>query len=179
MFSAASQGAKPGLITTGERYAAAGAQEVDYLLGPGDKVRIVVYNEPSLTGEFMVSSTGTLSLPLIGDVNAAGKSANDVAADVQKALANGYMRSPQVSGEVTLYRPFFILGEVKTPGQFPYASGLTVFNAIATAQGFTPRAQHNVVYIRAAGETEEQAYKLTPDLRVRPGDTLRIGERYF
>jgi polysaccharide export outer membrane protein len=174
--------AKPALVQPSadpERYSAPASQIPDYTLGVGDKIRITVFNEPTLSGEFAVGDNGSLSLPLIGDVKAVGKQSSDIAKEVQADLGNGYLRSPQVSAEVIGYRPFFIMGEVKTPGQFPYASSLTVFNAIATAQGFTPRASKKIVYIRRAGSSDEQAYRLTPDLRVLPGDTLRIGERYF
>lgn len=151
----------------------------DYQLGVGDRVRVIVYSEESLSGEFQVSAAGTLSLPLIGSVPATGKTPGDVAATIRTMLADGYLRDPKVSMEVITYRPFFILGEVKTPGQYPYANGLTVVNAIATAAGFTPRAEKKMVFIRRSGDAEEKPYKLTPDLRVYPGDTIRLGERFF
>lgn len=167
------------LVDSGERYSTASSGIEDYRLGAGDKVKMTVYNEPTLSGEFAVTSDGTLSLPLIGDLAVVGKQASEVAAQVQTLLSNGYLRDPKVSLEITTYRPFFILGEVKTPGQYPYASGMTALNAIAVAQGFTPRAERSVVYVRRAGSTTEEAYRLTPDLRVWPGDTIRLGERYF
>jgi len=80
---------------------------------------------------------------------------------------------------VITYRPFFILGEVAKPGQYPYAAGMTVLNAVATADGFTPRAKKTRVFIRRRGEEGELEYTLTPNLRVMPGDTIRVGERYF
>ncbi|MDX3909288.1 MAG: polysaccharide biosynthesis/export family protein [Sphingobium sp.] len=170
------------VVQNGERYMAqsdAASSVEDYKLGAGDKVRMTVFNEPTLSGEFSVSADGALSLPLLGDVQAVGKAPAEIASLVQKRLADGYIRDPKVSIEVTAYRPFFILGEVKAPGQYPYASGLTVLNAVATAQGFTPRASRKVVYIRRSGATAEETYRLTPDLIIRPGDTIRVGERYF
>jgi polysaccharide export outer membrane protein len=164
---------------SGERYVASTAALEDYKLGVGDKVRVTVFNEPTLSGEFSVGANGSLSLPLIGDVDVSGKGPNEIGTMVQTRLADGYLRDPKVSVEVTTYRPFFILGEVKAPGQYPYVSGLTVLNAIATAQGFTPRADRRTVFIRKSGSAEEAPYGLTPDLRVMPGDTLRLGERYF
>jgi polysaccharide export outer membrane protein len=161
------------------RYGSVSAGPEGYALGVGDHVRITVFNEPTLSGEFAVNANGKLSLPLIGDLDAGGKNAADVAAAVQGALADGYLKHPQVSAEVVAFRPFFILGEVKAPGQYPYVTSLTVYNAIATAQGFSPRAERKNVFIRPAGSSAEKSYKLTPDLRVLPGDTLRIGERYF
>lgn len=168
------------VVSTGERYAAVSDQEDDnYQLGAGDKIRVTVFNEETLSGEFSVGTEGAVSLPLIGDVAAKGKTPQQLATEVQSKLADGYLREPKVSIEVSSYRPFFILGEVKAPGQYPYASGMTVMNAIATAQGFTPRAAKKVVYIRRANTNTEVPMALTPTLRVLPGDTIRLGERYF
>jgi len=94
-------------------------------------------------------------------------------------LAEGYVLNPRVSMEIISFRPFYILGEVRTPGAYPFAPNLTVVNAIATAQGLTPRGDRKVVFIRRSGETQEKAYALTPDLKVLPGDTIRLGERLF
>lgn len=179
LFVAACSGGGHGpVVESGVRFV---QQETDdsYRLGPGDKVRLNVYNEGALSGEFAVSTSGTISFPLIGDVKATSRTVDEISADVQRRLADGYLRDPKVSMEITNYRPFFILGEVKSPGQYPFASGMTVLNAVATAQGFSPRADRKVAYIRKAGDTEESAYRLTPDLRVQPGDTIRVGERYF
>lgn len=167
------------VVDTGDRYSSMSGGVEDYRLGAGDKVKLTVFNEPTLSGDFSVSADGALSLPLLGNMTVVGKKSSDVAVDIQKQLANGYLRDPKVSLEIVGYRPFFILGEVKTPGQYPYASGLTALNAIAVAQGFTPRAERKVVYIRRAGSSTEEAYRLSPDLRVWPGDTIRLGEKYF
>jgi len=167
------------MSVSGPRYTEERAGPEDYKLGSGDKIRLTVYNETTLSGEFSVSSSGLLSFPLIGDVRADNRTTQDVATEVQTKLADGYLRDPKVNIEVINYRPFFILGEVKAPGQYPYASSMTVLNAIATAQGFSPRAERKVAYIRRSGAAAEEAFRLSPDLRVWPGDTIRIGERYF
>ncbi len=167
------------MISSGDRYAASQDQAEDYALGAGDKLRITVFNEPTLSGEFAVSPDGSMSVPLVGALPVAGKKVEQVAALIQTRLGDGYLRDPKVSAEVTTYRPFFILGEVKSPGQYPYASGMTLLNAVATAQGFTPRANRSVARIRQAGAATESTYQVTPELRVRPGDTIRIGERFF
>lgn len=151
----------------------------EYTLGTGDKVRILVFNEPTLSGEFTVNSSGALSLPLVGDMPAVGKTIGSLKTQIEIGLANGYLREPKVSIDVLSFRPFYILGEVSKPGEYPFSSGLTVMNAVATAEGYTYRADKRVVHIRREGTTEERAYRLTPDLRVQPGDTIRIGERYF
>jgi polysaccharide export outer membrane protein len=166
-------------VATGERYSLQNSQIEDYRLGVGDKVRLTVFNEPTLSGEFSISASGLLSLPLVGDLDAVGKGPVEIANLVQNRLGAGYLRDPKVNVEVITYRPFFILGEVKAPGQYPYASGLTVLNAIATAQGFTPRSKRTRVFIRRSGSALEEEFLLTPELRVWPGDTIRLGERYF
>lgn len=156
-----------------------GAAVADYRFGIADKVRLTVYNEPTLSGEFTVGSNGMLSLPLVGDLAVRGKSTSEVIKMVTTMLADGYLRDPRVSIDVLTYRPFFILGEVTKPGEYPYSNGLTVMNAVATASGFSYRASKKKVFIKRAGETVEKRYDLVPDLEVQPGDTIRIAERYF
>ncbi|RYD68063.1 MAG: polysaccharide export protein [Sphingomonadales bacterium] len=153
--------------------------EQEYVLGVGDKVRVIVFNEEALSGEFQVSAAGSIALPLIGEVSAVGRTTLMLSAEMQKLYAEGYLRDPKVSVEVVTYRPYFILGEVKTPGQYPFSNGLTIMNAIAAATGFTPRADKKIVFIRRSGEATEKPYALTPDLRVYPGDTIRLAERFF
>lgn len=167
------------ILSSGERYEVQTTEVADYRLGSGDQIKLTVFNEPTLSGEFAVAANGALSIPLVGDIVALDKTPVEIGKAVQSKLAEGYLREPRVSVEVIKFRPFFILGEVKAPGQYPYSSGLTALNAVATAEGFTPRAERKVAYIRRAGSTTEQAYRLTPDLQVWPGDTIRVGERYF
>nr|WP_295109937.1 polysaccharide biosynthesis/export family protein [uncultured Caulobacter sp.] len=157
----------------------ASAQAADYLLGPADKVRVTVYGEPSLSGEFFISGSGVMSLPLIGEIKAGGMTLGQFQGAVQKALSDGYLKDPRVSAEVLTFRPFYILGEVEKPGTYPYTAGLTVLNAVATAGGFTYRADKKNVWIKHNGETTEQKSELTPSIVVAPGDTIRLGERFF
>lgn len=152
---------------------------VDYKLGVADKVRIIVFNEDTLSGEFTVSDNGTLSLPLIGDVKAIGRTPREVISDIEAKLADGYLRQPRVSLDVLTYRPFYILGEVSKPGEYPYSSGLTALNAVARAEGFTYRANKKKIFIKRFNETTEREYKLDSGVVIYPGDTVRIGERYF
>lgn len=151
----------------------------DYKLGAGDKVRILVYNEPNLTGEYVVNDGGVIAFPLIGDVNALDRTTTAVRQDIEQKLADGYLRAPQVSIDVLTYRPFYILGEVNKPGDYPYSAGLTVLRAVATANGFTYRADQKHVYLKHAGETQETKYTVKTDLPIQPGDTVRVGERFF
>lgn len=155
------------------------AQSMDYLLGPADKVRVTVYGEPTLSGEFFVTGSGLMSLPLIGEIKAGGLTVGQFQEAVQKALSDGYLKDPRVSAEVLTFRPFYILGEVEKPGTYPYTAGLTVLNAVATAGGFTYRADKKNVYIKHNGDKVEVKGELTPSVQVAPGDTIRIGERFF
>jgi polysaccharide export outer membrane protein len=155
------------------------ASEFEYRLGPGDKLRIIVYGEESLTGEFFVSGGGKISFPLIGDIDAVGKTIPDIQKAIETKLADGYLKQPRVSAEVLNYRPFYILGEVMKPGEYPYTNGLTVLNAVATAEGFTYRADTRKVYIKRATSLGEHEFPLTTATPVEPGDTIRIGERLF
>ena len=150
-----------------------------YKLGAADKLRITVFGHPDLSGEFEVDGTGSISLPLIGQMKAEGLSTAMLEESISTTLAKGYILDPRVSAEVINYRPFYILGEVGQPGQYPYTNGLTVQNAVAAAGGFTYRANKRVVYIKSMDSDREIAYDLTPGTVVKPGDTLRIGERIF
>jgi polysaccharide export outer membrane protein len=157
----------------------AGPQDAAYRLGPTDKVRVMVFGEEQLTGEFVVASNGTISYPLLGEVRAQGLTPRELQLALETRLAEGYLRTPRVAIEVLTYRPFYILGEVNKPGEYPYSAGLTVLKAVATAQGFTYRANKRKVFVRRAGETAEQKLGLTGSTTVQPGDTIRIAERYF
>jgi len=150
-----------------------------YVLGPGDKLRLNVFGEEPLSGEFVVSGSGLVSLPLVGEVTASGLTLDGFREAVVKALMQGFLLHPRVSVEVLTYRPFYILGEVARPGEYPYSSGLTVLNAIATAGGYTYRANTRRVFVRAANAAEESSYRLDATLMVNPGDTIRIAERFF
>ena len=152
---------------------------VDYKFGPGDRLRIDTFGETGLSGEFLVPADGKISFPLVGEVETAGKSAGEVRAAIEAGLRRGYLANPQVTVQVLSYRPFYILGEVMRPGSYPYTAGLTVANAVATAGGFTYRANTRIVYIKNEGEETEIRAVLGPATPVLPGATVRIGERYF
>ena len=151
----------------------------DYELGSGDKIRLSVFGEEELSGEFVVSGAGLLSIPLAGDIPAKGRTITDIQRAVEESLRARYILNPQVSAEVLTYRPFYVLGEVNKPGTYPYAAGLTVLNAVATAGGFTYRGDDRRVYIRRDGSLREETFVLSSSLEVAPGDTIRIAERLF
>ncbi|WP_084395819.1 polysaccharide biosynthesis/export family protein [Henriciella aquimarina] len=150
-----------------------------YRLGSSDRLKVTVYGEPELSGEFVVDGQGFLSLPLAGEIKVDGLTVREFQRLAEKRLGDGYLREPRVSAEVVNYRPYYILGEVNTPGEYPYSSGLTVLNAIATAEGFTYRANQKYVLIKGIDDEEEAKVELKPTTRVEPGDTIRVVERFF
>jgi polysaccharide export outer membrane protein len=151
-----------------------------YRLGSGDKFKLNVYNEPNLSGgEYMINGAGEASLPLIGAVNVGGMTMREAEAAITARYATGYLSKPKVNIDVTVFRPFYILGEVNTPGEYPSGDNMTVLNAVAKAGGFTYRAARREVYIRHAGEANETKVEVAPDTPILPGDTVRIVERFF
>lgn len=151
-----------------------------YTLDSGDRIRVIVYGEQSLNGEYSVGPAGDVAFPLIGNVPAKGKSVAELQQAIATKLAQGYVLDPRVTIDVLSFRPYYILGEVNKPGQYPYASELSVDQAVATAGGYTYRASKGKVFIRRAGEAEvEVKLGKGKPVWVRPGDTIRVGERYF
>lgn len=155
------------------------ANDVQYTLGAGDKLRITVYGEERLTGEYQVDGTGAIAFPLIGSVQAKGATAPALAERLTAALGKGYLDKPSIAIEVLNFRPYYILGEVNKPGEYPFVDGLTVFSAVAKSEGFTYRADDKRVYIRHKDGTSENLYRLDGMTPVMPGDTVRILERRF
>lgn len=151
----------------------------EYKLGGGDELRVTVFGEPELSGQYVLDGTGLVSLPLIGQISALNLTVREFQTAVETRYADGYLREPRVNAEVMNYRPFYILGEVNSPGEYPYADGLTVMNAIATAGGFTYRANENVILIKSADDANEYRVKLQPSTQLLPGDTIRVVERFF
>lgn len=152
----------------------------EYEIAPGDRLRVNVFGDTTLNGEYGVDQTGALPLPLVGSVPVAGHTTNGAAGAIASALkSGGFLRDPRVSVEVINFRPFYILGEVNRPGEYPYKAGMSLFAAVATAGGYTYRANSGKVYIRKGSEGVEREYELTSDIAILPGDVIRIPERYF
>jgi polysaccharide export outer membrane protein len=152
-----------------------------YRLGAGDKLRVTVYNEPSLSGEYAVSSAGEIAFPLIGMVPADGRTVSEVTQALTGRIGDGYMTDPRVSIEVLNYRPYYILGEVQKPGEYPYVAGMTIEQAVAVAGGFSYRANAKRVGLRRTSDPAEKSVELRANavVTVMPGDTIRVKERYF
>jgi polysaccharide export outer membrane protein len=154
--------------------------QADYRLGSGDRLRITVFGQPGMTGDYQIDGRGNFAFPLIGTIQANGQSPAQVAAVITKRLQPDYLKDPNVSIEVLNYRPFYIVGEVKTPGSYPYVSGMSVINAVALAGGYTYRARDDAFYItRARHDGHKQELQATPETTVQPGDVITVRERYF
>lgn len=150
-----------------------------YRLGTGDKVRVTVYNEPTLSGEFDVNDQGMVSLGLIGPVAIGGKTLSEAQELITQKYGKDYLVNPRVNVEVLNYRPFFILGEVKNPGSYPYVNGMTVVNAVALAGGYTPRANHDRIFVKRAADPKAGEQPAKEDSVILPGDIVRVAERFF
>ncbi len=150
-----------------------------YTLDSGDEVRVIVYGDEDLTGNFQVGDGGTISYPLVGQLFVRGLTTKQVTAKISSALANGYMRNPNVAVEIATYRPFFIQGEVAQSGQYPYIYGMSARAAIALAGGYTDTAERSfvIIYRRQGSEMIKGSVQL--DFPILPGDTIVIADRWL
>ncbi|NVN86485.1 MAG: polysaccharide export protein [Rhodopseudomonas sp.] len=151
----------------------------DYRLDAGDRLRIVVYGQEGLTNTYMIGAGGAITMPLIGGVPARGRTPAGLASEITGRLRNGFIRDPSVAVEIETYRPFFILGEVAAPGQYPYVPNMSVESAVAIAGGFSPRARRDRVTLthpEGGGAVRAVVPLGTP---LGPGDTVLVGERWF
>ncbi|GGN53019.1 polysaccharide export protein [Novosphingobium indicum] len=155
------------------------ASIVEYRLSRGDRLKLDVFREDTISGEYVISDQGTIGLPMVGDVQAAGKTLAQLRTELAATLRKEYVRDARINLDVVSYRPIYILGEVQKPGEYGYSDRMTVHALVAKAGGFTYRANEKVVYIRHVDDAEESAYKLTSGATVLPGDTVRIDQRYF
>ena len=151
----------------------------NYRLGTGEKLKITVYGEEDLSGEFLVDGSGQVQFPLVGQVRAGGLTIHQFVAELTAALGAKYLRDPKVSVQIENYRPFYIMGEVNKPGEYPYENGLNVLGAVALAGGYTYRADSSDVYIRRNGSTREESLPADGTTKIYPGDIVRISERLF
>jgi polysaccharide export outer membrane protein len=160
--------------------ASASSSDAKYILGSGDKLKITVFGETDLSGEYEIDGSGGVAFPLIGTVPAAGGTARKLESRIIGKLKDGFLKNPTINIEVLTYRPFFILGEVKRPGSYPYKNGLTVLNAVAMAGGYTYRAKSSRWVVTRSGSKKYQDREIEQgDFRVLPGDTIVVPERFF
>ncbi|MEJ1931929.1 polysaccharide biosynthesis/export family protein [Nostoc sp. NIES-2111] len=151
----------------------------DIRLAPGDKLRVTVFGEDKLTGDFDVDFNGDISLPLVGTVKVAGLSKKEAEALLTRRFRSEALNKPSVTVEIISFRPFYIFGEVGSPGRFPYTDRMTIVTALAVAGGPSFRASKSTVYIQRGGHGPFEEYPLTADIPVYPGDVIRVPERYF
>lgn len=151
-----------------------------YRLGPGDHLHITVFGDKDLTGDYVVDGNGMMAFPLIGQVRAGGLTGKGLQQAIVGRLSPNYIRNPSVSVEVLKYRPFYIVGEVKNPGSYPYVTGMTVINGVALAGGFTYRAREGSFdLMRTEPDGRKEKYDANPQTPVEPGDVITVRERYF
>jgi polysaccharide export outer membrane protein len=150
-----------------------------YTLASGDRLRIIVFGQDSLSNSYAVDGSGHVSMPLIGTVQAEGQTTVGLQHVIEAKLRDGFLREPRVSVEVEAYRPFFILGEVTTPGQYPYVSGMTIQTAVAIAGGYTPRAYKEEADLTRNVDGQTVTGHVPIVQPVHPGDTVVIRERFF
>lgn len=150
-----------------------------YKLGVGDELKITIFNQEDLTGEYVVDGSGDLSLPLVGTIHAKGFSLKELENNIIDFLKPDYLLNPRVSIQVLNYRPFYILGEVNRPDSYSYVNGMTYLNAIAIAGGFTYRAKQDRAYVISGVDTSQEERQVKLEKLVQPGDIIRIDERLF
>ena len=151
----------------------------EYRLGSGDVLKITVFNQEDLSGEYTINGAGQISLPLIGDVNAKDLTELQLEQGISDKLKPDYLLNPRVSVQVLNYRPFYILGEVKEPKSYPYVDGMTYLNAVAIAGGFTYRAKEDHVEVVRMNDPQQRKLNLNMDEKVLPGDVIYVKERFF
>jgi len=175
--SACGSGARP--VTEAERKALEAAAAAPPELQPGEKIHVLVYGEPSLSGDYQIDPSGFVSLPLAGTVKAAGLTQQQLEQELARKFSSGYLTDPKITVGVAEFRPFYIVGEVEKPGAYPYTGGLTVLSAIAIAGGTTYRANQSRVLIQHAGEGSMREYDMDEPIPILPGDIIQIPRRYL
>lgn len=155
------------------------AVQAEYTLGAGDKLEVTVFGHTDLSGTFDVDGAGQISLPLIGQIVVLGMTAGQAETVIRERLTPDYLKNPRVSLQVLNYRPFYIIGEVKQPGSYPYVNGLTVIQAVALAGGFTYRAKEKKIVVQRASDAARQKRQVRQTDAVLPGDIIEVPERYF
>lgn len=160
-------------------YAGASPYQPPYTLDAGDKLRVVVFGQDGISNTYTVDAGGNVSLPLVGSVAARGITAQQLSQRISARLKQGYVRDPHVTVEVETYRPFYILGEVTTPGQYPYVADMTVEKAVAIAGGFAPRAYKDKVELTRSAPGQQMKGDVPLSYPLRPGDTVLVKERWF
>jgi len=172
-------GCTAGSLSEAELQSLAAAATAAPKLQPGDKIRVNVFGEEKLSGDYEIDQSGQISLPLAGTVQAQGLTQTELEQALAKKFRSEYLRNPKVTVTIGTLRPFYMMGEVTKPGEYPYKSGLNILTALAIAGGPTYRASRNTVQIQRRGETSMRDYPISASVPVLPGDVIRVPERYF
>ena len=172
-------GCAGGSISEAEQQSLAAAASAPATLQPGDKIRVVVFGEDKLSGEYELDQAGQISLPLAGTIKAQGLTQAQLEQALAKKFRSEYLRNPKVTVTIATLAPYYMMGEVKSPGQFAYRSGLNVLTAMAIAGGPTYRASRSTVQIQRRGETTKRDYPISASVPILPGDVINVPERYF
>jgi protein involved in polysaccharide export with SLBB domain len=166
-------------LSEAEQKSLAQAATAPAKLQPGDKIKITVYGEDKLSGDFQLDQTGQISLPLAGTITAQGMTQSELEQALAKKFRSQYLKDPKVTVTIATLEPYYIMGEVTKPGQYPYQSGLNVLTALAIAGGPTYRANRNTVEIQRRGEATMHDYPISTTVPILPGDVIKVPERYF
>jgi polysaccharide export outer membrane protein len=153
--------------------------DIVYTLGSGDLLKITIFSQEDMSGEYQVNGNGDISLPLIGRIKVMGLTLPEVETHLKAKLSPDYLLNPRVSLQVMNFRPYYILGEVAEPKSYPYVDGMTYINAVAIAGGYTYRAKKGYVYVIRGNDSDRNELKLSTTQKVLPGDTIRVDERFF
>jgi protein involved in polysaccharide export with SLBB domain len=172
-------GCAGGSLSESEQQAMAQAATAAPKLQPGDKIRVVVFGEDKLSGDYQIDQSGQISLPLAGTIEAQNLTQTELEQALAKKFRSEYLKNPKVTVTITTLQPYYIVGEVAHPGEFPYRSGLNVLTALAIAGGPTYRASRSTVKIQRRGETKMQEYPISASVAILPGDVINVPERYF
>lgn len=149
-----------------------------YLIEPGNRVRVIVFNEPSLSGDFTVDTSGSLAMTLVGNIPASGIGPKVLGQRIEAVLKkDGYLQTPKVSVEVQSFRPFYVLGEVRQPGEFPYVNGMTVLSAVAKAGGYDYRAWEGEVLLVRMIDGQQKEFRAIERTPILPGDIIKVPQR--
>lgn len=151
----------------------------EYILGSEDKIKITVFGEKDLSGDYKLGGDGAIAMPLIGVINLQGLSLRQAESEIETKLQDGYLKTPSVSIEVAESRPFYIMGEVRRPGSYNYINGMSVLQAVAISGGFTYRANQKTVDILRGNATPQEPKPYPPESAVRAGDIIFVRERFF
>jgi protein involved in polysaccharide export with SLBB domain len=166
-------------ITEAEQQSLAAAASAPATLQPGDKIRVVVYGEDKLSGEYELDQAGQISVPLAGTIKVQGLTQGELEQALAKKFRSEYLKNPKVTVTVATLAPYYMMGEIKSPGQFAYRSGLNVLTAMAIAGGPTYRANRSTVQIQRRGEITKRDYPISASVPILPGDVVNVPERYF